>query len=87
MKIFLKYLLLGTIIFSFSGCEAFINAISIGKTKTKAEEEGLDYQDTGALAGPYFLYKNRKDLNQAVLYPNSNCREAVNEKKLINGDE
>lgn len=71
---------------SFSGC-SMIDMISIGKTHTKAEEDGLDYEDTGAVASPYFLYENRRALNPAVIYPNSNCRAAKNEKILIGGED
>lgn len=72
-----------------SGCSSIWESVSIGKLKGKAEEGGVDYQDTGVIADPYFLYSNRKSINQAAIYPNAACRSAEREKLLLdyNGDK
>ena len=72
-----------------SGCTSLWEAVSIGKLKGKADESGFDYQDTGVVADPYFLYTNRKNINQAAIYPNTACRNADREKLLLdyNGEK
>lgn len=80
-KIILSSLLVSMAL-SLSGC-TFLDAMSIGKSKSKAEEVGLNYEDTGAVASPYFLYSNRKAINPAAIYPNEKCRTATNEKLLL----
>lgn len=67
----------------FSGCASMWEAVSIGKLESKAEEEGMDYQDTGVVADPYFLYVNRKNIDPTKIYPNADCREGRKEKLLI----
>lgn len=62
-------------------------SVSIGKLKGKAEEEGMDYADTGVIADPYFIYMNRKQLDPAKVYPNSKCRSSAQEKLLINSED
>lgn len=68
----------------FSGCASMWEAVSIGKLESKAEEEGMDYQDTGVVADPYFLYVNRKNIDPAKIYPNAACRESKNQGLLLN---
>lgn len=70
--------------FALSGCAGLWEAVSIGKMKGKAEEDGFNYEDTGVVADPYFLYVNRKSINQSAIYPNAACRDGNQERILIN---
>lgn len=83
----MKKLKAGVLVLALSilqvGCTGLWDAISIGKTNTKAEEIGMDYADTGVVADPYFLYKNRGLIRQDAVYPNAKCRDARLEAMLV----
>ena len=66
------------------GC-SFWEAVSIGKMNGKADEVGQNYEDTGLIADPYFLYKNRKQLDERKIYPNSKCRKDCRNAYLTEG--
>lgn len=86
MKKTVLILLSIAIAFAFSGCASLWEAVSIGKMKGKAEEDGYNYEDTGVVADPYFLYVNRKSINPSAIYPNADCRDGHQERILINND-
>lgn len=71
----------------FNGCSAMWGSLSIGKMYGKAEEEGFNYEDTGVVADPYFLYVNRKSIRESAIYPNEACRDGRQEKLLIGNGE
>ncbi|MDD3465663.1 MAG: hypothetical protein PHE67_00820 [Campylobacterales bacterium] len=80
-KRLLSLIIIGVI---FQGC-SFWEAISIGKMNGKADEVGQNYEDTGLIADPYFLYKHRKELDERQIYPNSKCRKDCRNAYLIEG--
>lgn len=84
MKNFIQIALALIVALTFSGCASLWEAVSIGKMKGKAEEDGYNYEDTGVVADPHFLYVNRKSINQSAIYPNAACRDGHQERILIN---
>lgn len=81
-------LLHGAVIILLTGCASMWEAVSIGKLHGKVDEIGLNYEDTGVVADPYFLYTNRKSINPAAIYPNAACRDGYQTRILQenNGD-
>lgn len=83
----MKYILIILTLFVFTGCAGLWESVSIGKLHGKADESGLNYEDTGVIADPYFLYKNRKVIKQSAIYPNSACRDAHRNAELLQTEE
>lgn len=86
MKKIISFFILLLVTLSMQGCAWLWEKVSIGKMNGKADEMGMNYEDTGVVADPYFLYEHRGQLNEALIYPNQKCRKAYREQTLLQGD-